>query len=390
MNILVVANHALSNHLGSGGDILICELAERWQKQGHTVHLLISQAGKEAFIERMHPQEVLTVHGSRLDSPRYYFDKPLRIALVYLLRSVRTIPILRTVRPDVIYTPGDFWCDILPASLLKLLRHKCVWAAAIFHINESPSKRHDTPFFIGALSWLAQRASFFLIKRLADVVFALNSDVRASLVKRGWLPEKLHVQGAGLDIKRFKVISEQQKQFTACYIGRINPTKGVFDLPRIWANVIKQVPNCTLIIIGKASPAWEKRLTHEIETAGVREYVQYAGFIPSQQMYTLLKESKIYISASTEEGFGMSIAEAMANGLPAVVYDLPAYREFFPGGMTRVPVGDIHAFADAIVQYITDTSLYDSQSKKARKTVRRYNWDHVAAAELQAIQRVRL
>lgn len=377
----------LGSDLGSGGDMLFLEIARRWQRGGNHVRILVAAAGQRSCAEVIGPANVTVLPGSWIDDPQRYRDRPLLVALVYLLRSVRALRLIRHIDADVLYTPGDFWCDVLPAAVKKTQQRSLTWAAAIFHINEAPHHRRGNSFPASVLSWLAQRASFWLVKRAADVVFPLNSSVRTALITRGWPAQKLHVHGAGLDVKKLAEIPSRPKRFSACYLGRINPTKGVFDLPAIWAMVVEKVPDSALVIMGGGSPTWDARLRQTIAGAGVTKEVHALGFVPARTAYRHLKDSTMFISASTEEGFGMSAAEAMACGVPVVAYDLPAYREFFPQGMTRVPVGDTHAFAAAIIRLLTDRTFYAEQCQAALKTAAQYDWDRVAAREFDIITR---
>lgn len=387
MNILFVANHVLGDDLGSGGDILFLEIARRWQRGGHRVHVLVAAAGERSCAQVVGSTNVTALPSSWLDDKERYRDRPLLVALVYLLRSVRALRIMPRLTADIVYTPGDFWCDVLPAAVKKTQQPTLTWAAAIFHINEAPHLRRGNSLAASVLSWLAQRASFWLVKRSADVVFPLNSSVRAALITRAWPAQKLHVNGAGLDVKKFAEIPSKPKRFSACYLGRINPSKGVFDLPAIWAMVVGRIPNSSLIVMGGGSSTWDARLRQAIADAGVTNEVHALGFVPASTAYRHLKDSSIFISASTEEGFGMSAAEAMACGVPVVAYDLPAYREFFPQGMTRVPVGDTRAFAAAIIRLLTDERFYQEQCRAARETAQPYDWDRVAANEFEIIRR---
>lgn len=389
MNILFIANHVLGNDLGSGGDILFLELARRWQRRGHQVRVLVAAAGQRSCAEVVGSANVMALPGSWVDDPRRYRDRPLLVALVYLLRSVRALRIMPRLTADIVYTPGDFWCDVLPAAVKKKQQRDLTWAAAIFHINEAPHRRRGNSFPASVLSWLAQRASFWLVKRTADVVFPLNSSVRMALIGRGWPAEKLHVDGAGLDVDTLSKIPVRPKRFSACYLGRINPSKGVFDLPAIWTMVVEKIPSSSLIVMGGGSSTWDTRLQRAIADAGLTKEIHALGFVPSSTAYRHLKDSAIFISASTEEGFGMSAAEAMACGVPVVAYDLLAYREFFPHGMTRVPVGDTRAFAAAIIRLLTDETLYREQCQAALATAAQHDWDRVAAREFEIIKRSR-
>lgn len=389
MHILIIATHVLSNDIGSGGDILFIELARRWQRQGHHIHLVVAQAGAKAYSAALQPNEVTILPSTWLDDSKRYFEQLLLIAVVYILRAIRTRALVRRLDADVVYTPGDFLCDVVPAAFKKKQQPEITWAAAIFHVNQAPYYRRGNSVLASILSWLAQGASFMFIRRQADIVFPLNSAVQATLLQRGFDTRRLHVMGAGLDPGYFAQLPPRPKKYAACYLGRINPTKGVFDLPRMWAQVARAVPASKLIIIGKGTVAWEKQLQDAIKAAQVENSVEYVGHVPTAVVHTYLQESRVVVSASTEEGFGLSIAEAMACGLPAVAFDLPAYREFFPEGLTRVVIGDVQGFAQAVIRLLTNLHLYETESRAAQAVVQRYDWNQVAARELAAIVAVR-
>lgn len=384
MKILVVATHVLSNDIGSGGDVLFINIARRWQQQGNDVAVLLAAAGSEAYTQACAPAHSLMLSRTWLDNPRRYFGHPLLIALVYIARAVRAIPLVARMPAEVLYTPGDFWCDVLPTVVKKIRQPQVIWAAAIFHINDPPWRRRGNSLVANVLSWMAQRLSFFMIKRQANVIFALNHAVKKSLVEHGFTPERIYVMGAGIDRAALEKIPEYTPRYAACYVGRINPTKGVLALPAIWKRVVVEIPGSQLVIVGKASAAWEKQLHAAITKAGLSDHIIYRGYLPSAaDVVRCLKESRLLISASTEEGFGISIAEAMMCGRPVVAYDLPVYREFFAGGITSVPVGDTAAFARAIIRLLTDANHYATQRQAAQQAVVGYDWDIVAREELR-------
>ena len=74
------------------------------------------------------------------------------------------------------------------------------------------------------------------------------------------------------------------------------------------------------------------------------------GHIPSEDMPVLYRSHDILISPTVREGFGLSVAEAMACGLPVVASDCSAIPELVDHGKGGFlcPVGDVDAFADKI------------------------------------------
>ena len=102
----------------------------------------MAEAGAEAYIAALRPAKVTILPGTWLDQPKRYFEQPLLIALVYLLRALRTHRLVRSLpATDVVYTPGDFLCDVVAAALKRKRQPRVTWAAAIFHVNEPPHRR---------------------------------------------------------------------------------------------------------------------------------------------------------------------------------------------------------------------------------------------------------
>ncbi len=69
-------------------------------------------------------------------------------------------------------------------------------------------------------------------------------------------------------------------------------------------------------------------LASEIAQKGLRNEVKLMG--RRDDVHELLLTSDIFLFTSKSEGFGVAIIEAMAAGLPCVVYDLPVLRELDP------------------------------------------------------------
>ena len=82
----------------------------------------------------------------------------------------------------------------------------------------------------------------------------------------------------------------------------------------------------------------------------------------------------------------MAVLEAMAVGLPVVAWDLPVYREVFPIGLVRVPVGDRRGFVEAVLSLLGDERLAMSIVVEASNLPATYDWHLVAARERQLIQ----
>lgn len=117
----------------------------------------------------------------------------------------------------------------------------------------------------------------------------------------------------------------------------------------------------------------------------------YTG-LPRSMLAALYNAADIYVSPSAE-GFGLTIAEAMACGTPVVAMDFSAVSEVVGDGGKLVPIAETYdneydhqwarpdedAFADAIIRLIEHPSERRELGQRARARIeKRYSWDETA------------
>jgi len=80
------------------------------------------------------------------------------------------------------------------------------------------------------------------------------------------------------------------------------------------------------------------------------ERLQSVGAVPFEKMPQRYREMDILLMPTVREGFGLSIAEAMASGLPVVASNCSAVPELLDDarGGFLCPVGDVDAFAEKL------------------------------------------
>ena len=120
--------------------------------------------------------------------------------------------------------------------------------------------------------------------------------------------------------------------------------------------VLKKVPNVKFILkngYGTKGP----ELMNLTRKMGVADYTIIIDKMEDyDKMPYYLNMSDIYISVPSSDSTSVSLLEAMACGLPVIVSDLPANREWVKDGWNGyiVPTRDEKALADAIVNLLMD------------------------------------
>lgn len=119
-----------------------------------------------------------------------------------------------------------------------------------------------------------------------------------------------------VDTSAFSIPTEERNPNMIVSVGNLFPVKGYDVLVEAFAICKKQNPSLKLRIAG-AGPELP-RLKQIAERLKIENDIEWLGRIAPSQINAFLHSGSIYVSPSRFETFGLSIAEAMATGMPAV------------------------------------------------------------------------
>ena len=159
------------------------------------------------------------------------------------------------------------------------------------------------------------------------------------------------------------------------YMGSFMPYKNVETLIRAAASL----PGRTLHLLSRISPTRRAELEALVDPAGAA--VVFHGGVTDAEYAALLADRAALVSASLDEGYGLPVAEALELGVPAVVTDMPIFREVAGGGALYAPGADAAAFA-AAVRSLDDTARLAEVVAAGTAHITRFDWAHSAGVLL--------
>ena len=115
-------------------------------------------------------------------------------------------------------------------------------------------------------------------------------------------------------------------------VGRIVKFKGHHYLIKAMEQVVKEFPDCKLLILGEGSA--RKKLEAEIDILNLRKNIDFLGFQPHP--YSYISNSDIVILPSLFEPFGLVYIEAFALKVPVVAFDSAAGNEIMEHNVTAL------------------------------------------------------
>lgn len=106
---------------------------------------------------------------------------------------------------------------------------------------------------------------------------------------------------------------------TILFLSRLHQKKGLESLIDAWPAVRAQRPDSRLIIAGSGAPDYERSVKARVVQSGNSDSVHFAGFVTGADKARWLAEADVFVLPSYHENFGVSVLEAVAAGVPAVV-----------------------------------------------------------------------
>jgi len=213
--------------------------------------------------------------------------------------------------------------------------------------------------------------------RAADRVVAVSTDTRDMLTE--FVPrERTEVIPYGVDRSRF-TYTERGDGTDLLTVGNLVRRKGHADLLDALVEVRKAVPSTHLHVVGTGP--YGDALREHTRDRGLADAVTFHGRVSEGNLQELFAEARAFVHPSHSEGFSHVRLEAMASGCPVVGTDVSAAQDMTRDGVEGfvVPVGDVDALADAVLEVLTDADLAREMGRRARERVeQRFDWDVVA------------
>jgi phosphatidyl-myo-inositol alpha-mannosyltransferase len=175
-----------------------------------------------------------------------------------------------------------------------------------------------------------------------------------------------------------------QDKRTLLFLGRFEPRNGLPFMLRAFVEVRRRIRDVRLIVVGTGPlQAVYRRMVPE----HLRDDVHFEGAaLLNRPSYYATAD--LFCSPISNASFGITLLEAMASGTPIVATDNVGYRDLLgPAEGVLVP-HDLHAFADAIVQMLSDDRICVAMREGGLRKSDQYSWPCVVTRLLDYFDEV--
>ena len=232
--------------------------------------------------------------------------------LIFGICSLR----LLTGRFDVLEADQIPYFHLFPLRLIATVKRKPLLAS--WHEVWGPEAWYSYLRWAGWLGWLIESFSF----RIPDHIFAVSAETSARL--REFIGERASVTLVpnGIDTTVIAEVPASPFKADIVTVGRLIDHKRVHDLLEVIAALHARGVRATCRIIGDGPD--RLALQQQARTLGIDAYVEFLTDVSEQkELYSLIKASRLFVSLSTREGFGIAVLEAIACGSAVLTTDAP-------------------------------------------------------------------
>jgi hypothetical protein len=163
-------------------------------------------------------------------------------------------------------------------------------------------------------------------------------------------------------------------------VGRLVPHKRLDLLLRALPRIIEQHPRIQVVVIGEGSARLDlEELAAEL---GVDQHVTFHGHLSSAKRDVLVSCGWLAVNPSVGEGWGLSIIEANAAGLPAVCFSVDGLRDAVRSGDTGWIADHADDLSETIVHalnVLSDDTEATLWSSRAREWAASFSWEATAS-----------
>jgi glycosyltransferase involved in cell wall biosynthesis len=303
----------------------------------------------------------------------------------YSLREQIDLPrILRRHKADILHSP-HFNLPLVRVCPYVVTIHDVIYLAC----------REDLPSQLGRMYYRAMMGA--AVKRadriITDSEYSKRDIQRFFKVEEG----RMDVIYPGVDQTIRKTVESVKKREVQDLYGIVSPYliyTGIYKLRKNHSGLLRSFKvfldrggDAQLVIAGPMEDG-EATLRELARKLGIAERVIFTGFVADGDLPALYSGAQVYACPSLYEGFGFTVLEAMACGIPVVCSKETSLPEVAGAAALYADARNPQEFGNALYQAYRDQGLRAMLVSKGASNVQRFQWRQAAEQTLAVYEKV--
>ena len=185
--------------------------------------------------------------------------------------------------------------------------------------------------------------------------------VRDSMVRYGVDENKIHIIPHGVDTSKFKFNRIEHDGFRILYVGANSYRKNTHLLIKAF-NKTDMKKECELHLVGSGCNI----------LTDVKNNIYGSSFLNDDALISMYQSSDLLVLPSREDGFGLTVLEALSCGTPVLVSDMAGVKDLVSDKVGFVINMNENVLSN-FLEYIIEDNPFDSN--ECRKVAKRNTWN---------------
>ena len=255
-------------------------------------------------------------------------------------------------------------------EMIQALLLKYIFRAKLKIVFSSAAQRYRAGFTL----WLTRRMDAVLAMSKASAKYLENP------------PDAVIHHGVRTDLystvadksKAWQSLSLKGQSFSGKYgiaiLGRVRKQKGVHLFVDACIETLKAHPDYTAIVVGPITSAHKEfvnELQAKIDAENMSERIVFTGEQDFEDIPKIFSAVSLVAALSENEGFGLTVLEAMCSGAAALATEAGAWREIIRDDIDGfvVPVNDVNAVKEKMSNLLSDPQRLIEMGNNGRARV---------------------
>ncbi len=207
----------------------------------------------------------------------------------------------------------------------------------------------------------------------ADAVITVSNYTKDKIIKYyGINPEKIHVVHNATTFEDYTVDKQIKKNHKiVLFLGRVTFQKGPDHFLKAAKKVLEHDNDVKFVIAGSGD--MESYIIEKAAELGIADSVLFSGFLKEEEINRIYQLADVYVLPSVSEPFGITVLEAMKNGVPAIVSKNSGVTEVIRHCL-RVDFWDTHEMSNKILALLKYDVLHNSIKQNGLDEVSKMSW----------------
>ncbi|MDD3284446.1 MAG: glycosyltransferase family 4 protein [Patescibacteria group bacterium] len=352
-NIKIVILSAFYEPFMSGAEQMVKEISE---KLGDFYDITIITGRFNKKLEKIEQRENFKI--IRVGIGNKVIDK--------ILYPILSNFVILKIKPNIVHAIMESYAGV--ALIFTKYFYSKAKRILTLQSGDLDDNRKQRKFFI-KLFWKS-------IHKSPDIITAISYFLANRAIKLGVDEKDIYVIPNGVDFSKIPQNIDKVKNRVLC-VARLSWEKGIDYLVKAWKELIVQIPDAKLVLVGEGNKRYE--IEKLIKDLNLESSIELKGNLSHEKTLIEISKSEVFVCPSLAEGLGIVFIEAQACNVSVIGTKVGGIPDIIVNNENGLLIESKNSeqITNSIIKLLNSEELRNKFIENAKKSVLKYDWGKI-------------